>query len=85
MLDGQTIKQLVGNSIFTVKFTKKNGDLRKLTGRLGVKRGVKGVGKNYDVKDFNYLTVYEMGKEQFRTINFNTIKELTFKGNTYKF
>lgn len=84
MLDGQTIKQLVGSNIFSVVFTKKNGDLRKLTGRLGVKKGVKGVGKSYDVADFNYLTVYEMSKKQFRTINFNTIRELTFKGNTYK-
>lgn len=36
------IRQLVGNKFFSAIFTKKNGDLRKILCRLGVKKHLKG-------------------------------------------
>lgn len=49
--------------IFTVEFIKRsNGELRSMTARRGVKKGVKGVGMSYNPADHNLLTVYDMKK-----------------------
>lgn len=49
--------------IFTVDFVKRtNNELRTMSCRRGVKKGVKGVGQSYDPKAKNLLTVYDMQK-----------------------
>jgi len=77
------IKQLVGNKIFSAVFTKKNGDLRKILCRLGVKKHLKGGEKKYDTESLNYLTVYSLDSKGYRTINLNTIKQLKANGKVY--
>lgn len=76
----EEIRKLVGNKFFTAKFVKKNGELRVLNGRLGVKKGVKGVGKKFNDVDYNLLTVYDLKKKSFRTIALDRLVEIKVKG-----
>ena len=62
--------------IFFVEFTKKDGSLRRMTARLGVKKGVTGKGMRYDPTAYGLLPVFDMDKAQWRMINLNTLKQL---------
>ena len=66
-------KRLKGK-LFTANFVKSNGEERKLSGRTGVKKGVKGVRKG--VEKENLLGVYDMIAHDFRFINLSTLKSL---------
>jgi hypothetical protein len=66
-------KELVGNKIFTVEFVKLNGEVRKMTARLGVTKHLKGGSLGYDAKSKNLLSVFDMVKKQYRMINFDSI------------
>lgn len=66
-------KRLKGK-LFTVNFVKATGEKRKLSGRCGVKKGVKGVRKG--VEKENLLGVYDMVAHDFRFINLSTLKSL---------
>jgi hypothetical protein len=78
------LRELVGNKIFSVEFIKKNGTLRKMVCRLGVKKHLKGGELGYDPEALNYLTVFDLQSEEYRTINVNTLKSITFEGITYE-
>ena len=71
------LKKKLGGKIFSVHFIKKDGTLRKMTARLGVKKHLKGGQKSYNDKDFNHLTVFDLVKRGYRTINLNTVQKLT--------
>ena len=79
-MNHEEIRKLVGNRFFTATFVKKNGELRVLNGRLGVKKGVKGVGKKFNDVDYNLLTVYDLKKKSFRTIALDRLVEIKTKG-----
>jgi hypothetical protein len=74
------LKAMVGDKIFTVLFIKKDGTLREMNCRLGVKKHLKGGELGYNAKELNYLPVYDIQKEGYRMINVTTIKEIRFKG-----
>lgn len=82
------IKNMVGQKIFKAKFVKKNGEIREMNCKLGVKKHLKG-GISVNNRD-RYLTVYDMKSSGYRNINLNTILEITcgkkmikkFVGNT---
>jgi len=68
-------------TFFSCHFIKKNGEYRKMVARLGVTKGVKGIGRSYDeVKEYNLLTVYDVQKKGFRRIQLGSIKHLQVKG-----
>ena len=71
----------------TVVFTKKDGTLRTLNGRLGVKKHLKGGVSTLDPAE--YVTIYDVAAKGYRAINRKTIKqvkceglEVTTKGST---
>lgn len=72
--------QTAENTIFSVKFTKKDGTVRTMVARLNVKKGVKGTGMAYDPIEKGLLPVFDMEKKGFRMINLNTVLELKIKG-----
>ena len=78
------IKKLVGNQFFSATFTKKDGTTRKMLCRLGVKKYLKGGTKKYDTDRLNYLTVLDVKKKAYRTINLNTLKEVKAQGKVIK-
>lgn len=59
---------------FTCTFVKRDKSVRTLRGRLGVKKGVTGVGRMYGEKE-HLVTVYDVEAHQFRNINVETLKE----------
>lgn len=77
------LRDLVGSKIFSVSFTKKDGSIREMTCRLGVKKHLKGGELAYIPDDLNYIVVFDMIKEDYRTINVNTLKRIKFEGITY--
>ena len=78
------IKELAGSQIFSVKFIKKDGSLREMVCRLGVKKHLKGGELAYDAKSMGYLPVFDMQKEDYRMINTNTIVEIKINGIIYR-
>ena len=73
----------LGNTMFSVVFTKKDGTERKMVCRLHVTKGVKGTGRN-NAADFNnpYMTVYDMQRHDFRNVNLTTLKSIKTHGVT---
>lgn len=72
-----------GGKIFTVHFIKKNGELRKMNCRLGVKKGLKG-GENKAAKKYSNLRpVYDVQKDAYRMINLATLVKLRANGQEY--
>ena len=72
---------------YSVKFIKKNGELRILNGRQGVHNSkhapLKGVGLAYNPKDYNLVNVFDVQIKDYRMINLNTLQELTIDNSTY--
>ena len=69
--------------IFTIEFIKKDGSVRKMNARLGVKKGVTGVGLKFDPITKRLLPVYDMQKLAYRMINLSTLKTITINGEKY--
>jgi hypothetical protein len=65
-----------GNKIFSVTFIKKDGSTRRMVARLGVRKGVKGVGMSFSPSEKNLMVVFDMHKKAFRMVNLETIVEL---------
>jgi hypothetical protein len=59
--------QLDNNRFFTITFYKKDGELRTINGRLGVKKHLKGGVSTLDANKF--LTVYSIADKGYRAIN----------------
>ena len=71
------------NLIFSVVFLKKNGELRRMTCMLGVKKHLKGGTLSYNPGERNNLIVFDMQKEDYRTINLDTLMSISMKGVEY--
>lgn len=69
--------------IFTVCFTKKNGDERVMNCRLGVKKHLKG-GDSTTAHLDHLITVFDCQKGQYRCINLNTVKWVRSGGKEIK-
>ena len=76
-------RKLVKDKFFTVVFVKKDGTLRKMNARLDVSRYTVG-GKNNVEHIPHYITVYDLVKKGYRTLNLDTIKEIHANGVVYK-
>ena len=74
-------KEMVADGkIFTVEFIKKDGTLRKMNARLGVKKHLKGGTLAFDPSERNLLPVFDMQKEGYRMINASTILNIKIGG-----
>ena len=70
--------------IFGVSFIKRtNGELRIMSARRGVSKGVTGEGLKYDPESKQLLTVYDMNKQGHRMINTNDIMNVRISGDLY--
>jgi len=78
MIVEKLLQETANKRIFSVTFIKRTtGEVRKMNAMRGVRKGVKGVGLNYDAPKKNLLTVYDMKKKGFRHINLNDVLEFT--------
>lgn len=78
------ITELVENKIFTAQFVKKDGTIRRINCRLGVKKHLKGGEIAYNPSERGYLTVYDVQNKGYRMLNLNTLLSLTIDGITYE-
>ena len=71
--------------IFTVTFKKRTtGEVRTMNCRTGVSKDVKGVGLKYSRKDHNLFGVFDMQKQQHRSINLDSLISLAMGGELYR-
>lgn len=69
---------------FACEFLRKDGSLRKMSCRTGVKKHLKG-GKNNSQKDSNGLiVVWDREVEQYRTLNLETVISINMRGEKYR-
>lgn len=78
-------RDVVGGKIFSAKFVKKDGEIRVIRARLGVKKALKGGELTYNPSEHNYLVVFDLDKAQYRTINFNTLLEIKYCKQEWEF
>jgi len=76
----QEIRSRAEDTFFSVHFIKKDNTLRKMVCRLGVQKGVKGIGMRYSPTEKGLLCVFDVQKQAFRMINIRTIRYLNIKG-----
>lgn len=57
----------------TVTFVKVDGSVRVLTGRFGVRRGLKGGVNKATTHDKPYITIWDARKSAYRSINLLTV------------
>ena len=67
--------------IFSVEFTKKDGTIREMHCRLGVKKHLKGGKRLNPNKD--HIIVWDIQKKGYRTIDTNKLSRFTFGGKTW--
>lgn len=70
--------------IFSVTFKTKDGNLKKVTGRLGVISHEKG-GVNTVAHIPKYVTVFDMHKQGYRNVNLETVREIRHKNISTQF
>jgi hypothetical protein len=78
----QAIREAVEKAkgrIFSVEFTKKDGTLRKMVCRTGVKAHLKGGELPYDPMTKGLLPVFDMVAQDYRMINLNTITNISLE------
>lgn len=73
----EILNAIKGGKIFKCSFVKKDGSVREMIARMGVKKHLKGGGPSSVSHIPKYLTVFDMKKEQYRNINIETLQ--TFK------
>ena len=87
IIDKETAIKMIKDSngkIFGVKFIKRGtGENRIMSARLGVSKGVKGIGLRYDPESRQLIPVYDMNKKEYRMINLETLSTVSFKGQEY--
>ena len=69
---------------FSVEYIKRtNGQLRRMTCRLGVKRYLNGGSLKFSPKDRGLLCVWDCRKKSYRMINLETLMNLKTGGSNY--
>ena len=85
-MSNNLLKSMIKNTngkFFTCFFVKKDGTLRKMTARVGVKKGLANSGFVREEKE-NLVCVYDMVAHDFRFINLSTLKSLKCGKLEYK-
>ena len=92
MYNGLThiFKLWVVHKIFSVTFTKKNGEQRNLVGTFSPqmwkgKQTTNGNGLNWNPTERGFLVIFDYQNEGWRMVNMNTISKIKFEGKSYHF
>ena len=72
----------------SVRFVKKDGEVRDLNGRMGVHKSkyapLTGQGLAYNPDDYGLVGIFDAQKKAYRMVNINTLSQLTVDGETYE-
>lgn len=86
-INRQQAESIIDNTngrVFSVIFTKKNGERRVMNCRLGVKKYTNGKGMKYNPSKRGYKVVYEMNNRGYRMINLNTLEKIKANGQEFE-
>lgn len=70
------IMQKTRGRFFSVEFLKKDGSVKRMVCRHGVRKYVNGPGMSYTPAQFGLMTVFDVQKKGYRMINLLTIRSL---------
>ncbi len=77
-----------GGQFISVTFTKKNGEVRNLNGRIGVHKSkhapLTGQGLAYDPDDYGLIGIFDAQIRNYRMVNINTLSRLAIDGKEYQ-
>ena len=76
----QEFKNEVKGNFFRACFIKKDGTMREMTARFGVKKHLKGGKLTWKPEDYNHIVVFDVEKEEYRTINMEKLIYLRYNG-----
>lgn len=77
-MDIQEFKNEVKGNFFRACFVKKDGTIREMTARFGVKKYLKGGELSYNPESHNYIVVFDIEKKEYRTINLDKLVYLRY-------
>ncbi len=69
--------------IVSAVFKKKDQSTRKMAFRLGVKKNLRGGTNKVEALERSYMTVFDMNKNDYRTLNLATVEKIKTDGVTY--
>ena len=77
----QAIAIMKSGKFFSCSFLKKDGSVRYLLGRSGVKKYLRpnAKPKSYDPQELGYLSVYDLQSKDYRLVNLQTITTINNK------
>lgn len=67
----------------SVTFEKKDGTLRKLTGKTFVNTDIKHVGAAYNAREHGQIRVFDISARGWRTITANKVREIVANNTRY--
>lgn len=80
----ERIQELKGK-IFSVSFTKKDGSIRDMLCRTGVKKHLRGGELKYNPIDKGLLTVWDLQKKGYRMVNLEALISIKIQGEVTEF
>jgi hypothetical protein len=77
----QAIAIIKSGRFFSCEFTKKDGSVRYLLGRSGVKKYLRpnAKPKSYNPQELGYLPVYDLQEKDYRLVNLQTLISVNHK------
>ena len=69
--------------IFSVYFQKRDGTMREMRCRRGVKKHLRGGSLQYDPQDHNLLPVFDMIAREYRMVNLGTLVSFNVGSETF--
>lgn len=85
MLVGELRSYLSGGKFTRVVFVKRSdGEVRVMNCRLGVHKGVRGVGSVYEPEERGLLPVWDAGKRHYRMISSENVLEIKSGPREYR-
>lgn len=84
-MNKQQLEDMVGGRFFHVTFIKKDGSVRNMNARLGVKKYIKGTGTTSNTpRPANIVTVFDMKVKQYRAFDLDRVYNVV-QGNRVMF
>jgi len=84
----ENVRERIGElkgKIFSVSFTKKDGSLRNMLCRTGVKKHLQGGELKYNPIDKGLLTVWDLQKKGYRMVNLESLISIKIQGEVTEF
>jgi hypothetical protein len=85
-LTKEQLRYILKNSkgkIMTIVYRKKDGSIRTINTRTGVKKNITGAGLKYNPDEHGYVILWDLSKQAYRTVNLNTVTALKGGGKVY--